>query len=217
MDRSRRFPGCVTFPRGNNLQYAVDEFLMFGKGQKMRKLFNISALALAFAAAASPNGFAQSLSEPSTPGRAVDLGFDGLSNGAAFKTYKVHGFTVRRVKPGWTVDGDFGNPAPEIEFLVPANTATGKAVTVAEAAKQFSLDSIDIYSSVAAVNWEFVGSLKGQTVYKDKGQVPNPKGGFATVSNPDASTLVDSVEIRLAGVKVAVDNPVGLDNIVVEK
>jgi hypothetical protein len=41
-------------------------------------------------------------------------------------------------------------------------------------------------------------------------------GGFATVDNPDASTLVDSVEMRLTGVKAGADNPVGLDNIVVE-
>jgi hypothetical protein len=67
------------------------------------------------------------------------------------------------------------------------------------------------------VDWEFVGSLKGQALYTDKGQIPDPMGGFATVTNPDASILVDSVEIRLAGVKVGVDNPVGLDNIVVEK
>jgi hypothetical protein len=186
-------------------------------GQKMGRLFNILALALVFAAAASPNGFAQSLSGRTVPGRAFDLGFDGLANGAAFKTYKSHGFTVRRVKPGWTVDGDFGNPAPEIEFVVPANTIVGKAVTVTEAGKEFSLDSIDIYSSVAAVDWEFVGSLKGLTLYKDKGQIPNPMGGFATVSNPDVSTLVDSVEIRLTGVRAGVDNPVGLDNVVVEK
>ncbi|HEX4077284.1 MAG TPA: hypothetical protein VHX61_00210 [Rhizomicrobium sp.] len=183
----------------------------------MGRLFNILALALVFAAAASPNGFAQSLSGRTVPGRAFDLGFDGLANGAAFKTYKSHGFTVRRVKPGWTVDGDFGNPAPEIEFVVPANTIVGKAVTVTEAGKEFSLDSIDIYSSVAAVDWEFVGSLKGLTLYKDKGQIPNPMGGFATVSNPDVSTLVDSVEIRLTGVRAGVDNPVGLDNVVVEK
>jgi hypothetical protein len=187
------------------------------KGQKMGRLFNISTLALVFAAAASPNGFAQSLSERTVPGKTIDLGFDGLGNGAAFKTYKAHGFTVRRVKPGWTVDGDFGNPAPEIEFVVPANTIVGKAVTVTEAGKEFSLDSIDIYSSVAAVNWEFVGSLKGQTLYKDKGQIPNPMGGFATVSNPDASALVDSVEITLTSVQSAVENPIGLDNIVVAR
>ncbi|HEX4158696.1 MAG TPA: hypothetical protein VHY79_09480 [Rhizomicrobium sp.] len=183
----------------------------------MGRLLNIFAIALAFAAAASPDGFTQSLSQRTASGRAFDLGFDGLRNGTAFGTYKAHGFTVRRVKPGWTVDGIFGDPAPEIEFLVPANTVVGKAVTVTEARKKFSLDSVDIYSSLAAVDWEFVGSLKGQALYTDKGQIPDPMGGFATVTNPDASILVDSVEIRLAGVKVGVDNPVGLDNIVVEK
>jgi hypothetical protein len=187
------------------------------EGQKMRKLFNISALALVFAAAASASGFAQNLAERTTTGGIFDLGFDGLKNATVFKTYKAHGFTVRRVKPGWTVDGKYGNPAPMIEFVVPANTAVGKAVTVTEAGKEFSLDSIDITSSVAAVNWELAGSLKGQTVYKDKGQIPNPMGGFATVDNPDASTLVDSVEITLTGVQTGVDNHVGLDNIVVEK
>jgi hypothetical protein len=183
----------------------------------MRRHFNIFALAVIFAAAASADAAAQSQSGQAVPQKTIDLGFDGLKNGTAFKNYTVHGFTVRRVKPGWTVDGVFGNPAPEIEFLVPANTVVSKAVTVTEAGKEFSLDSIDIYSSVAAVNWQLVGSLKRQSVYKDKGQIPNPMGGFATVDNPDASALVDSVQITLSGEKVAVDNPVGLDNIVVEK
>src|SRR5215469_6582538 len=127
-------------------------------GTEMARHFSITALVLVFAAAASPNGFAQSQSERTTPGRIFDLGFDGLSNGAVFKTYKANGFTVRRVKQGWTVDGNYGNPAPMIEFLVPANTVMGKAVTVTQARKEFSLDSIDIYSSVSAVNWELVGS-----------------------------------------------------------
>jgi hypothetical protein len=183
----------------------------------MRKHFNSIALALTFAAAASPNGFAQDLSAPAAPGKTFDLGFDGLTNGAAFKIYKADGFTVRRVKPGWTVDGVFGNPAPEIEFIDRANTVVSKAVTVTEAGNSFSLDSIDIYSSISAVNWELAGSLKGQTVYRDKGQIPNPMGGFTTVDNPDASTLVDTVEITLTGVKTGFDNPIGLDNIVVEK
>ncbi|HEX3665661.1 MAG TPA: hypothetical protein VHU23_10560 [Rhizomicrobium sp.] len=183
----------------------------------MRRHFNIVALAVIFAAAASADAAAQSQSGQAAPEKTIDLGFDGLKNGTAFKNYTAHGFTVRRVKPGWTVDGVFGNPAPEIEFLVPANTVVSKAVTVTEAGKEFSLDSIDIYSSVAAVDWQLVGSLKGQTVYKDKGQIPNPMDGFATVDNPDASALVDSIKITLSGVKVAADNPVGLDNIVVEK
>ena len=185
--------------------------------RKMSRHFNSLALTLVFTAAASHNGFAQSQSQQTPPGRNIDLGFDGLANAMAFKIYKTHGFTVRRVKPGWTVDGTFGNPAPEIEFLVPANKVVSYAVTVTEAGKQFSLDSIDIYSSVAAVNWQLVGSLKGQMVYKDKGQIPNPMGGFATVSNPDAATPVDSVEITLTAVKSGAENPIGLDNIVVEK
>jgi hypothetical protein len=183
----------------------------------MERPFGITAFALVFAAMASSNGFAQSLPERAAAGKTVDLGFDGLNNGAAFKTYKADGFTVRRVRPGWTVDGDFGNPAPEIEFIVPANRVVDKAVIVTLTGKKFSLDSIDINSSVAAVNWEFAGSLQGQIIYRDKGQIPNPMGGFTTVTNPDASTLVDSVEIKLTGVKTGVENPVGLDNIVVEK
>jgi hypothetical protein len=178
---------------------------------------NICIAALAFAVAASPAGLAQTRSQPAAPGTTIDLGFDGLTNGAKFKTYRADGFTVRRVKPGWMVDGTFGNPAPEIEFLVPANKVVGKAVTVTEGSRSFALDSIDIYSSVTAVNWEMVGTLKGQTLYKDNGQIPNPMGGFTTVDNPDASTLVDSVQITLTGVKSGAENPIGLDNIIVEK
>src|ERR1700683_1406188 len=120
----------------------------------MGRFLNIAALALTFAAAISANGFAQNLSEPAASGDTVDLGFDRLSNGIAFKTYKPEGFTGRRVKPGWTVDGIFGDPAPEIEFLVPANKVVSKAVTVTEAGKEFSLDSIVIYSSITRVNWQ---------------------------------------------------------------
>ena len=183
----------------------------------MTRHFNVAALALALAVSAAADGLAQGSSGRAAPAKTIDLGFDGLNNGAAFKTYKAHGFTVRRVKPGWTVDGEDGNPAPMIEFVVPANSIVSKAVTVSEAGNEFALDSIDIYSSVAAVNWEFVGKLRGQTLYKDKGQIPNPMGGFATVDNPDAATLVDSVEVKLTSVNTAIENPIGLDNIVVEK
>jgi len=184
----------------------------------MRRSFAIMAFALTLAATASPSGFAQSVVDQTTPAKAVVLGFDGLNNGANFKIYKADGFSVRRVKRGWVVDGTYGNPAPMIDFDVPANSEVGKAVTVTESSREFSLDSIDITSSISAVNWEFVGKLKGQTLYTDKGQVPNPMGGFTTVDNPDAATLVDSVEITLTGLKTACcDNHIGLDNIVVEK
>ncbi len=182
----------------------------------MRKLLRINAFALMVAALASSASLAQGQSE--RPAKTVDLGFDGLTNGAAFKTYKAREFTVRSATSGWVVDGNFGNPAPMIEFNVPADTVVGAAVTVTEAGKQFPLDSIDINSSVAAVNWKLVGKLKGRTLYVDKGQIPNPMGGYVTVANPNASTLVDWVEIKLTGTRtVCCDNPVGLDNIIVEK
>jgi len=182
------------------------------------RIFWITSLVLALAATASPSALTQELSGEVAPGKAFDLGFDGLTNGAAFKTYTAHGFTVQRANPGWIVYGDFGNPAPMIGFNVPANTIVSKAVTVTEAGKQFALDSIDIYSSLAPVNWEFVGKLAGQTLYKDKGQAPNPMGGFATVPNPDATTPVDSVEIKLTSVQTpCCENSMGLDNIIVEK
>ncbi len=177
----------------------------------------ITAFVVLLAATSSPGGFAQSLSGPAAPGKAIDLGFDGLNNGAVFKTFKADGFIVRRAGSGWVVDGGFGNPAPMIDFDIPANTKVGKAVTVTEAGKQFLFDSIDVTSSIVAVNWAFVGKLNGQTVYTDNGQIPNPMGGFTTVDNPDASTLVDSVEITLTSLKTCCDNHVGLDNIVVEK
>ena len=181
----------------------------------MGRFFRITSLALALAATGSPSAFTQDLSGEVAPGKALDLGFDGLT-GTKFKIYTAYGFTVKRVTRGWDVQTGYGNPAPMIAFNIPANTIVSEAVTVTEAGKQFSLDSVDVYSSLAPVNWEFVGKLAGQTIYKDKGQAPNPMGGFETVPNPDAATPVDTVELRITSVGGA-ENSMGIDNIIVEK
>jgi hypothetical protein len=160
--------------------------------QNMGILFNISALVLVFAATASINASAEGVHEQAALEGIFDLGFDGLSNGRVFRIYKAHGFAARSVRSGWKVTGDHGNPAPMIGFVVPEERIVTRAVIVTERGKEFSLDSIDICSEATGVGWVFVGSRDGESLYREKGNIPNQWAGLrlsATPTRPLWSTL----------------------------
>jgi hypothetical protein len=89
-------------------------------------------------------------------------------------------------------------------------------VLVTHSSASFTFKSVDIYSSISAVNWKFVGLLKGKVLYSETGQIANPMGGFTTVKNARGGTAIDKLRITLSNVKVrCCGNAVGIDNAVV--
>lgn len=163
--------------------------------------------------ASAPEGV-QSLPLPAAKSYTID--FNGLKNGQAFKKYSEYGFQVTAgANDDWVVNGSYGNPAPMIQFPVPADKIVTNAVTVTHATERFTYKSVDLYSSLSPVKWKFAGSLKGKTVYSQSGQMPNPTGGFTTLKNGHAGAAVDKVDITLTNVKVpCCGNEIGIDNIV---
>ena len=157
----------------------------------------------------------------SSPTR-VTIGFSGLAgNAGAFSTYAESGFTVSVTGPSsftrdWEVATSYGNPAPFIQFSVPAGSSpTSGAISVSGSSAAFRLASVDLYSSLTPIPYELRGFLNGTAVFTATGTVPNTFGSFQTVINPYAGVLVDSVTIVLTNpAPVCCGNPVGLDNIV---
>ena len=158
--------------------------------------------------------------EVSSPTR-VTVGFGGLDgNACAFSTYTESGYTVSVTGPSsftrdWEVATLYGNPAPFIQFSVPAGSPATSGAIAVSGSGAFRLASVDLYSSVTPIPYELRGFLNGTPVYTATGTVPNTFGTFQTVVNPYAEVLVDSVAIVLTNpAPVCCGNPVGLDNIV---
>ena len=112
-------------------------------------------------------------------------------------------------------DYNYGDPAPFIEFITPAETKSTKSVLIKHGAGNFTFQSIDIYSSITVIPYQFRGILNGMTIYVVKGTVPNTFGNFATVTNPKASTVIDRLIILVDNPSTCCSNPVGIDTIVV--
>lgn len=150
----------------------------------------------------------------------TQIGFTGLSqvgDQSSLTAYSQSGFTVSPVSSNWIVRTAFGNPGPSIQFrrLASEATVTGK-VKIAAGGSSFHLNSLMIYSSLAAVPYSFAGLSGSTEVFTVSDTLPNPAGAFVTVSNPFASSAIDSVVITLSNPATpCCDNPVGLDNIVV--
>jgi hypothetical protein len=75
----------------------------------------------------------------------------------------------------------------------------------------FRFSSVDLYSSTTTIPYVFTG-LKGATkVFSVSGTVPNTFGNFASVANPNAGDLIDTLVIELTN--GVAQNPMGLDNV----
>ena len=75
----------------------------------------------------------------------------------------------------------------------------------------FRFQSVDLYSSVTTIPYVITGILNSTTVFVAQATLGNTFGAFVTVQNPQSTTVVDSLVIRLSN-SVA-GNPMGLDNI----
>jgi hypothetical protein len=143
----------------------------------------------------------------------VTCTFGGLlDDGQALTTsYTESGITVLATAGGWQARAAFGHPAPSIGFVASAGgTATGQ-VKVTVAGAPFSFVSVELYSSMTTIPYIFTGLLGSSEVFSASGTVPNTFGNFATVANPNAAALIDTLVIELTdGMS---QNPMGLDNL----
>jgi hypothetical protein len=175
---------------------------------------NIPVLTLLFLASQISSTHAGAAAPASAPS-AVTIDFDGVTD-SAFADFKEHGFGVRAKTSGWMGDTNFGDPPPFIEFETPAGVASTQSVIVTHGGRSFTFQSVAIYSSITTIPYKFRGSLNGLTKYVAKGTVPNTFGNFATVTNPDAATVIDRLVISVTNPLTACcSNPEGIDNIVV--
>jgi hypothetical protein len=141
--------------------------------------------------------------------------FGGVgSNGSPLTTYSESTFSVNATSGPWVVGTTYGNPAPFIWFQSPAGTTTTAELTIVPSAGPFHFNSIDLYSSTTTIPYEIMGTGPTGTVFTFTGTVPNTFGGFAHVTNPYSSSLVDQLTIKLTNPAApCCSNPVGLDNI----
>lgn len=152
----------------------------------------------------------------------VTITFDGLTgvvNRSPVTTYNESGFTLTATAQSWEALTTFGNPAPFIQFTRPASqTPQVGEVTVNSSGAVFMFESIDLYSSVTTIPYEFIGLRNGVALFAFSGTVPNTFGAFVTVSNTQPTLAIDTLLIRLTNPPTTCcSNPVGLDNLVVSR
>lgn len=194
--------------------------------------YTLGGLAFAgFSVSAIAPGFAGSLrAVPLTAGTTtttVDFGlrpmvriqFSGLTgHGSAFSALTESAYTVTSTEGNWTVSTSYGNPAPFIQFLLPAGRLAiiGEVMVRAAGGGMFSFSSVDLYSSITPIPHIFIGLGNSTTVFSVANTQPNTFGRFATVPNPHSTTDIDALLIRLSNPSTpCCSNPMGLDNIVI--
>ncbi len=129
----------------------------------------------------------------------------------SLSSYTESDITILATAGGWQARTGFGNPAPSILFFAPVGAAATGQVEVTAGGSAFSFVSIDLYSSVTSIPYVFTGLMGSTKVFAVSGTVPNTFGNFATVANPNAGDLIDTLVIDLTnGVG---QNSMGLDNI----
>jgi hypothetical protein len=119
------------------------------------------------------------------------ISFNGLAGsiGSAVSTYTESGFTVSAMAGSWTVDA-YGNPGPSVIFTAPAGTTVTGRMQVTAGGGTFAFTSIELYTF----------------------------GNFATVVNPQAADVIDTLVISLTNASApCCSNPMGVDNIAVSR
>jgi Carboxypeptidase regulatory-like domain len=154
-----------------------------------------------------------------TPSGTTIISFNGLTlNGASVTSYTESGFTVLPTLGAWVAVTTYGNPAPFIDFFAPAGTTVTGAIQVKAGGATFSFKSVDLYSSTTPIPYTITGLRNSTSTFTMAATLPNTFGGFATVVNPNAASMVDTLIISLTNPSAACcTNPMGLDNIVVTR
>jgi Fibronectin type III domain len=148
----------------------------------------------------------------------VVVQFDDLTtNSASVTSYEESDFAITPTGASWVALTSFGNPAPFIQFSRAANegNVVGEVVVAANGGSTFRFESVDLYSSVTTIPHEILGLRNGSLVFNVSGTVPNTFGRFVTITNPQVTSMIDTLVIRLSNPPTpCCANPVGLDNIV---
>jgi hypothetical protein len=148
------------------------------------------------------------------PGVVVTCTFDGLLvDKETLSSYTESGITVVATAGGWRARTGFGGPAPSIIFITPAGVSATGQVEVTAGGSTFGFVSVDLYSSMTSIPYVFTGRLGSTKVFSVSGTVPNAFGSFATVANPHAGELIDTLDIELTNGTACCESPMGLDNI----
>ena len=151
---------------------------------------------------------------PAAPGPCA-VGFaDVRANGAPFASYAECGLTITAALADWQAVTTYGSPAPFIQFKTPGGTTTTGEITAVAAGAAFSFVSVDIYSSTTKIPYEITGLANRSVVFTLQDVQGNTFGAFATIANPHAAAVIDTLRIRLTNPAApCCANPVGLDNI----
>ena len=154
-----------------------------------------------------------------TPTTGYTVGFSALrENKAAFTTHVESGFTVSAVAGDWMAITTYGNPQPFVEFYAPAGTTGTGEIRITAGGAPFWLNSVDFYSSTTKIPYVIDGFFNSEQVFSVVDVIGNTFGAFARRSNPNASTVVDELRIRLSNPSApCCTNPMGLDNIVLSR
>lgn len=150
----------------------------------------------------------------------VTVSFNGLTvNGSQVTNYTESAFTVLAPSGNWRVVTTYGNPPPFIQFVRQASQPTvTEVIGLSTGGQPFHFGSFDLYSSIVPVPYNFTGLRDLQQVFSVSNTLPNPMGGFVTISNPYAVQPIDSLIISLSNTASACcSNPVGVDNLVVAR
>jgi hypothetical protein len=154
---------------------------------------------------------------PFVPLTVTFSGLSGAANFSAFSGYSVSGVSVQPASGSWLIMTGYGHPAPAIIFQRSAfDPTTSASAQVTAGGSPFFFNAVDLYSSLTTIPYVLTGTLGGTTVFTVSNTVPNTFGAFVTVTNPQATSLIDTLTIQLSNPATpCCSNPVGLDNIVV--
>jgi len=151
------------------------------------------------------------------------LTFEGVSAGA-FAGYTQDGFDVTPASGTWFGRTTYGAPAPFVFFegFAYLEPPTAASLEVTAGGDLFTFDSVDLYSSVTKIPWEFTGFLGAVQVFSTSGELGNTFGQFENVINPSAGVEIDRLVITLtqptnATCPTCDKNPMGPDNIAVRR
>jgi hypothetical protein len=150
------------------------------------------------------------------PMAATTLTFNGLTvDRAPLTSYAESGFTVTSVSGNWIAFTGYGKPAPSVVFYgspaMPWPAVTAE-VAITKGGSVFTFSTIDLYSSVTRIPWEFTGLRNGTIVFEETGEEGNTYGNFVTVATAHGGEVIDRLVIRLSN--PVGPNPMGIDNVV---
>ena len=149
------------------------------------------------------------------PSSAAIITFDSLvgSNGDNFTSTVELGFTVSDTSGGWVEGHAFGNPVPSI---FNATDAVGVVDVIENTVGLFTFASVDLGNANSgagtSISYLIEGLFMGGTVFSTSATIGS-QGAFTTIASPNASAVLDTLQISINGTNTTSYN---IDNINVE-